>query len=528
MRFRYGLRRQLFLNLGLVILVVWGLLSIVLTRTAYLRYMKERVRYIQALSEQIERIALLKYWGNAGNRGVQVWFGGNEIRRSAILWPVEGVLVLPGGKQKVLFGQPTANILQSIRNWETEGRSFTLRQMRFNGKVLWDRYKRVRLQGREVGVLWLRWDLTAIRGEFFSYQGLLFLSLLLFGFLILFLSMSFLERRLLKPLDRLGQAITLVSFGQKGEGLSKELPRLDEIGDLARVFVEMEGILERQKDERESHIHELAETNDALARAQAELVQREKMATVGHLAAGLAHEVGNPLSAIMGYSDLLKSTKEWGDIEVDLVHRIHKETKRIDRLIRDLLDYARPVTHEEPGHPGRALKEALELLRLQKRFRTMQVESTIPDALPLVVLSESHLVQVLINLLLNAADACEGEGTVRIDVSHLDERVCLTVEDDGPGITDELKDRIFEPFVSSKSPGKGVGLGLALCQRLVTESGGQIEVADSEMGGACFFVNLACVPGGSLYESRSFDQLMAVPPSMFVDANDDDEQDDNV
>lgn len=491
MRYRYGLRRQLLLNLGLVVLVVWGLLSLVLTRTAYLRFMQERVRYLNALSEQIEQVVLLKY-GQDTRASRRLWLGRDLFREDTLFWPSHGLVVMKGNRVVPIFGAHSVAAVLRVRLWEKENKPFELVWRQKEGRNVWERYKVLYVRGKKIGVLWLSWDITKMRGEFFSYQGLLFLSLLLFGCLILFLSLSFLERRLLMPLDRLGDAMASLSLGEREEGLSKELGRRDEIGDLARAFVEMEDVLSRQTLERETHISELAEANDALERAQEELVQREKMATVGHLAAGVAHEVGNPLSAIIGYSDLLKGTKEWSELEADLVVRIHKEAHRIDRIIRDLLDYSRPMTRIDPGNVAQAVEESLELLRLQPRFKQMSVEKEIDASLPLVRLSENSLVQVLINFLLNAADACEGKGVVKIQTEHVEDEVILHLSDDGPGIVDEVQSRLFEPFFTTKAPGKGIGLGLALCQRLVTESGGKIEVVPFVEGeGAHFKLRLA-------------------------------------
>lgn len=480
--YRYGLRRQLLLNLGLVVFVVWGLLSVVLTRTAYLRFMQHRVRYIKALSEQMEQIILLKSYGLTRNAGVRLWFGAKEFRRDSTLWPTRGLLMLKTGKIRPIFGVPPQQIRKRIAEWEKKNKHFYLQQSRTKEQIVWERYKRIFVQGQYIGILWMSWDVTAVRSEFFSYQGLLFVSLLLFGLLILFLSMSFLERRLMKPLDRLGDAMDSFSVGEQSQGLNKELRRRDEIGDLSRRFAEMKEILMRQANERERHIHELADANWALERAQDELVQREKMATVGFLSAGVAHEVGNPLSAIMGYSDLLKTSKNWGELEQDLAKRIHKEAQRIDRIIRDLLDYARPVERKHPGAPHVAMKEALEILRLQKDFKGMTVEQTFASELPLVQLAETHLVQVLINFLVNAADACGGKGHIHLSAEVEEERICMHIVDDGPGVSPEIRERIFEPFMTTKAPGKGIGLGLALCQRLVRESGGAIELIETEKG----------------------------------------------
>jgi C4-dicarboxylate-specific signal transduction histidine kinase len=344
-------------------------------------------------------------------------------------------------------------------------------------------------------MLWLRWRLSVDIREFFAYQALLLLYLGSFCLLLLLLLLLFLSRRLVKPLERLGRAMEQLAQRGQGDGLEAEVIRGDEIGDLARSFVEMEAILRRHREQREEQIKALEEAHRALQRAQEELIQREKLSTIGQMAAGVAHEVGNPLSAIMGYSELLQETESWGEMEADLAARIYRETKRIDRIIRELLAYARPVqATERTGNPLRAIEETLALLPLQPRFREMKVTTHLPASLPVVLMAEASLIQILLNLLLNAADACEGQGQVEIRATHDEEAggVSLWVEDSGAGIPEAIRERLFEPFFTTKAPGKGVGLGLAICQRLVMEAGGSLSLTEGRHPekGACFLIQL--------------------------------------
>lgn len=510
---RYGLRRQLILNLGLVMLLSSLLLSFFAMHMAQLRFARDRTRYLRTVSEQIDQIVVLMTELESNKKRELPWWS-PHVQMEGALWPSDAALVFVNGKIRPLMGLPPSDLHLRIRIVnQKEGKTQTpplpvhppshvellglptkenvyWSRHRLGQRIVWERYRTLWIGKRVLGTLWLRWDISALRREFYSYQGLLFLYLMVFCVLILVVVMFFLEGRLVRPINRLGEAITELAQGEMTTDLAQEVSRRDQIGALAQSFLTMRDILYHQAVERENHILELESANQALERAQQELVQREKLATLGSLAAGVAHEVGNPLSAIMGYSDLLRVTHEWGEMERDLAERIYRETQRIDRIIRDLLDYARPVSQDKPGDPIHAVKEALELLRLQKRFRDMNIEKQWPESVPLVRLAESYLIQVLINLFLNASDACEGKGTIWIRIATAHPCVVIEVSDNGPGVPTALRNKLFEPFFSTKDPGKGVGLGLALCRRLVVEAGGRIEVADADEGGAKFIIAL--------------------------------------
>ena len=163
-----------------------------------------------------------------------------------------------------------------------------------------------------------------------------------------------------------------------------------------------------------------------------------------------------------------------------------------------MLDFARPVVAaresvpEAPGSVREAVDDVLALVTPQKTFRDLEIRVEIPEDLPRIALAGPRIVQVLLNLLLNAADAAPREGgriTLRAARAP-DDRVRLTVEDNGPGIAAAIRDRLFEPFATTKEPGKGTGLGLAVCRGLVEAAGGTLSAEDGAEGGARFVIEL--------------------------------------
>ena len=504
---RYGLRGQLTLNVGFAMgffTLLFGLFSMFYSQQ---RFHQNQERYLNIASGLLDQFVFTHLQPIANRprskspyRFLLEKSEENELgkafaslRRSPWIQARAAVIITGDGKVWMQFGRVPSKVVKKLRVWlHAHQKRIWDKVVLPDGGVVWDRYRSFSTNRKEIGGMWVRWDPAEMGKEFFSYQGVLLVYLVLLCILVLLLLWAFFERRLIRPLERLGDAIRSLSSGGKSGALEKEIVRGDEIGALARTFLEVERILSKQTFEREKSIQALKKVNQALERAQLELVEREKMSTVGHLAAGLAHEVGNPLSAIIGYSDLLADSREFGDLQKDLLKRISKETKRIDRIIRELLDYARPAPDSEPGIPNKAIEESVELLRLQKRFRDMEVSLDVDEALPYVRLSTARLIQVLINFLLNAADACGQQGKIHIEASFLEdeEEVCIVLADDGPGIPEEIRDQLFEPFFTTKEPGKGVGLGLALCHSLVLGSGGRIEIEIEVEEGATFLIFL--------------------------------------
>jgi two-component system, NtrC family, sensor kinase len=260
------------------------------------------------------------------------------------------------------------------------------------------------------------------------------------------------------------------------------LPRLTS-ENLTSSFGQLSGRLAEANEALRAQVARLAALNQELLDARGELLRSERLATVGRLAAGLGHEIGNPLGALLGFIEL---AKKGGGPEV--LEALEAQAQRIHRTVQELMDFARPGKMEIVPVPlGPSIEAALRLVRAHPRWRSMELHTSIPDDLPEVLASEHHLVQVLVNLLLNAADACEGRGRVDLQAIQQSGRVALEVSDDGPGLAPEMVGRVFEPFATTKALGKGTGLGLAICRQLMQAFGGDIEAAPPTRGQGAVF-----------------------------------------
>jgi two-component system NtrC family sensor kinase len=342
--------------------------------------------------------------------------------------------------------------------------------------------------GTFAGILQSHFSLDDVARRVRGSQKMVLLYVLLYGCVLFLFGLYLLNRNVVRPINGLMATTRQVADGNLDLVVPEQGPR--EISALARSFNDMVGALRASRRSTEDHIRSLQQANENLQQTRAELIRSEKMASVGHLAAGMAHEVGNPLGAVVGYLELLKAELS-DERQRDIADRAAEEAGRIDRLVRELLDYAAPgKARLESFDPAAVMKESLELLSNQGRFNLLQLVRDLPPSLPPVHMVRHQLLQVFVNLLLNACDAsCEG-GTIRVEADVLDGSVRLAVADEGEGIPAENLGNVFDPFFTTKAPGKGRGLGLAVCYRVVAEAGGDIEVRSEFGKGSSFTVRL--------------------------------------
>jgi len=232
-------------------------------------------------------------------------------------------------------------------------------------------------------------------------------------------------------------------------------------------------------------------------RAQRELIAREKLATVGEIASGVAHEVNNPLAAIRMEAELLGRSTRDPDAS-SAASTIVREVDRAARIVRSLLRLARRAdTTPTRIQVNELVRDVAEIRQRVLRADNIEVRTKMDQGAEAVLGLGQELQQVVINLVTNAEHAVRGRpaAVILLATEARDDWVRLTVEDSGPGVPPEIRGRVFDPFFTTKSPDEGSGLGLAICQRVVAEVGGKIWIEDSEaLGGAKFVVELPAAP----------------------------------
>lgn len=301
------------------------------------------------------------------------------------------------------------------------------------------------------------------------------------------------RQRLVLPIRLVQAGTERIASGDFDHRVTIDASR--ELVDLTEALNRMATSLAEYRHRTQDQLHNLEQANLALARAQQDLIRSARLASVGRLAAGIAHEVGNPLAAVVGYVDLLRETSSDPQLSRELLDRTARELERLHRILRDLLDYARPRQGEPIPIPvARLIDDAIQTVRYQPAFREVEILRELGGDSPLVRVEPDKLHQVLVNLLLNAADAMDGKGRVRIHVSQDSERVVVLVHDSGPGLSPQAIERLFEPFFTTKAPREGAGLGLATSQSLIEAMGGSIEGRNHAEKGAEFKVSLPRCP----------------------------------
>jgi len=286
-----------------------------------------------------------------------------------------------------------------------------------------------------------------------------------------------LQRQVLRPLFRLMEGIRSLGLGQPGARLPVE--RRDELGRVAEAFNTMADQLEAAR------LKLVAETERTMD-LQQQLRHAETLAVAGKLATGIAHEIGTPLNIISGRAEFLLHTLPQVDRRREELAIIIAQIDRISVIIRSLLDIVRPVKPDiQPVALPGVVERLLPLLRHAARRHGVVLDATLPRDLPPIRVDPNQLQQVLINLIMNAVQAAEPGGRVRLTAARADEGgrlgVAISVRDTGGGIAPEILPRIFEPFFTTKPAGQGTGLGLAICRDIVKEHGGEIRV-DSQPG----------------------------------------------
>jgi len=284
----------------------------------------------------------------------------------------------------------------------------------------------------------------------------------------------FLENKIMSPVHRLIEASQQVSKGN----LAPEIGPIskDEIGVLQKTFKDMVVSLEERDKQRR-------------AESENRLLQSEKQASVGRLAAGVAHEINNPLTGILTFTRILQRSQSIGDKDRDHLQKIAESTVRVRNIVKGLLDFSRQTElDQEPTDVNRLIRTVISAMENQALIKGVTLEFNPREDLPMITLDRNQFQSVVINLLINALDATEQGGTIRastgisVSASNTDKKgVEISITDTGCGIPPENLDKLFEPFFTTKEVGKGTGLGLAVSYGIVQRHGGTLRV-QSELG----------------------------------------------
>ena len=235
-----------------------------------------------------------------------------------------------------------------------------------------------------------------------------------------------------------------------------------------------------------------------LKRLEEQLIQAEKLAAMGQMLAGVAHELNNPLTAILGVTELLRERQGEDDSTKRQLELTHRQARRAARIVQNLLEFSRPASpQKKPLDLSNLLERTLQLHEHSLRRNNVEVDFRLQPDLPSVIGDANQLIQVFLNLITNAEQAIRevrDTGRIQIRAGRNGNQLAITVQDDGVGIRPESLPRIFDPFYTTKRPGGGTGLGLSICMSIIREHGGNIEAETLPAGGSAFTIYLPIAP----------------------------------
>lgn len=316
--------------------------------------------------------------------------------------------------------------------------------------------------------------------------------------ILLLAILYFATTKITNPLKKMVIATQVISKGDLAHRV--KVNSKDEIGYLAESFNQMTENLETANEKLiewgKTLEKKVEERTIELREMQAHLIQSEKLASLGKLAAGIAHEINNPLGGILIYSNLLLEDTGEKSPHYENLKKIVKETSRCKNIVKGLLEFARPKEPEMSLiNINEIVESSLAIMERQTLFQNIKIKKTYASDLPKIVADSAQLQQVFVNIILNAAEAMDGNGRLTLSTSLNEDDSYMEVQfsDTGHGIKEEDKKRLFEPFFSTKEVGKGTGLGLAISYSIMQKHKGTIAV-DSQIGkGSTFTVRLPVI-----------------------------------
>jgi hypothetical protein len=532
-----GLRTEVIINISFLMLAAILLIGFTISKVVERNILQEKVRYgermvqdFQTIMDFVSRDRREFVLNHPGVKREVQDLADLYMRKKSfheLLIVDHGLNVIAGRKSALLNRQSTDPRLEkAVRGGELRA------EIEKSGTFLSTHYKKMKLysplwhQGTIVGGIQMEVSISDLMNNLLESQKIISITVILDAAVLMIFGSLLLSRVLVKPIKdlvRLTDKISEGDFSQRIEESSK-----NEIGQLIGSFNRMIEKLRENQESLENYLESLESANEQLKQAQEGLIRSEKLASVGRFAAGVAHEVGSPLGAILGYTGILRKEGMDHKESNDYLTRIEKEIERINKIVRELLNFARPSKLEiRDVELNKIIDSTLSLLSYQKNFKDIRTELHLESNLPRIKGDESQLSQVFINIILNAIDAMPDGGRLQIKtegyvIQHLvaerlqraypprrrndpmesdysgmrrsdplapsskkfsrgDRLVKVRISDTGSGIKKEDLENIFDPFFTTKAPDKGTGLGLSISLKIVESLGGEIRV-ESQVG----------------------------------------------
>ena len=536
--FRFGLRTEIILSLILLMLAAVILISVVVIKVTEKNILEQKLEsgqiIIDSLRNSIESILeedSKAFQNEAGvrrlKRLVKLFTRKNSFTKLFILNKKNEIIVHSNSKmtghvtsdrdiKEAMFRGKVVTRISDGNRWLYRG---AVKDLTITAPV--------HLRSDIVGVIRGRISLADVQESIIQSQRIVLIYIIFDSIVIVVFGSILLSRVIVRPIKELLNTTEKIAEGDFSHILKNN--SVNEIGKLSMA-------LNRMSKKLKDYVGSLEKTNMELRQAQEEVIRSEKLASVGRLAAGVAHEIGNPIGAILGYAHILKSREDNSEEETDFLDRIEAESSRINTIIGNLLDFSRSSKVEvKETDINKIINDTVSLLSPQKRLKGIEMDLQLENNLPPVLVDENQLQQVLINMIMNAGDAMSHKGRLTLqtnleinqpeedsnmsarsgrrrgdppdmDYSHLRRNasppemrhdvkkvaphLMIRVSDTGSGIKKEDLSKIFDPFFTTKPPGKGTGLGLTNSLRIIESFNGEIKVESEEGQGTTFVILL--------------------------------------
>ncbi len=275
---------------------------------------------------------------------------------------------------------------------------------------------------------------------------------------------------------------------RNGQSLILETERKTKSGDIISVRLSVSRLPNKKNEYAGRSI--IIKDHTEYKRLQAQIDQSEKLAVIGQIAAGVAHEIGNPLTSISSLVQILQRKSQDSFMNEQFVN-IKENIDRITKIVRELVDFSRPPSYETSDQDVTdVIKTALGIVKYDKRVRKVDFETDLKTNLPNVNIAADQLLQVFVNILINALDAIDGNGMIMVKSNYDSKNIYIELSDDGCGIDEITSEKIFDPFFTTKEVGKGTGLGLSVSYGIIKRFNGEIIVKSKLNEGSTFTVVL--------------------------------------
>jgi signal transduction histidine kinase len=543
-----GLRMEVILNITLLVIAAILLVGISMLKLNERNILNQKVEgswfIVRSIQNTIDH--MFKGEGNPSLAGLSLqglveMYAADERLKTVAIVDRDFSIVAHSRREMIGRDVETRQFKRAILG----GESFY--ELKTERGILFDDYRDLivfsplSIGGKVVGGLVVDLSLADLMVSILESQRLVVLFIIIDSLVLIVFGSLLLSRVIVNPIKNLVNITGKIRDGDFDQKI--DVTAKNEIGQLMQSFNLMAEKLGENKRRLEDHIHNLEITNKRLKRAQEELLISEKLASIGRLAAGVAHEVGNPLGAILGYTKILQEGMDNREEGLSYLRRIETEIDRINNIVKGLLDFSRPTKFEiQELDVNTIIKNTISLLSHQKLFKQMKTKLDLEPKLSPIRTDESQLQQVLINLFLNAADAMPDGGTLSVktdetevrgdmrggleamfprrrksdpetsDYSHLrkfkpipliydkysegDRLVRINISDTGCGIKKGDLQKIFDPFFTTKPPDKGTGLGLSISLRIIEFFNGEIKVESQVGRGSTFTILLPSLEAG--------------------------------